>query len=174
MINYITKGDATYPELITPDKNNLIVHIVNDIGGWGAGFVLALSRRWTKPEYFYRANWKSRKLGDIDIIQVEKNICVVNLVGQHGVMSSKTNSNLISLNPFTPKTKPSNAVVPPVRYEAIEQGLISLRRRIGDRKDVAVHMPKIGCGLAGGKWEIVEKIINDILFDIDVYVHLFD
>jgi hypothetical protein len=32
-------------------------------------------------------------------------------------------------------------------------------------------MPRIGCGLAGGDWSTVEKIINDSLPDIDVYVY---
>lgn len=48
MIQYI-KGDATYPERITPESIKIIVHIVNDMGAWGAGFVLALNKRWNKP-----------------------------------------------------------------------------------------------------------------------------
>lgn len=35
-----------------------------------------------------------------------------------------------------------------------------------------IAIPKIGCGLAGGNWEIVEKIINDATRDnCDVYVY---
>lgn len=33
-------------------------------------------------------------------------------------------------------------------------------------------IPKIGCGLAGGNWNIVEKIINEVTGDkLDVYVY---
>ena len=38
-------------------------------------------------------------------------------------------------------------------------------------KKATVHMPRIGCGLAGGKWEKVEKIIEDTLKGLDVYVY---
>lgn len=149
MINYI-KGDATFPEKTSPGKNNIIIHIVNDIGSWGRGFVLALSRRWTRPEYQYRAAWKTKQLGDIQIVQVEKDIWVVNLFGQHGIK----NSNYI-----------------PVRYEAIHKGLKTLSFILKDTENVAIHMPKIGCGLAGGDWNIVSKLIEDSLSGFSVYVY---
>lgn len=171
MITYL-KGDATYPELVTPEKNNLIVHIVNDIGGWGAGFVLALSKRWTTPEYHYRANWKMRNLGDIDIIQVQKNIAVVNLFGQHGIRPSRPKTagpTIFSLD--TTNVKQSSQVVQPVRYDAIRIGLRRLSHRLRLRQDVAVHMPKIGCGLAGGDWTIVSQIIEEELAGVKVYVY---
>ena len=42
MINYLTR-DATAPTAI---GNKIIVHICNDIGAWGKGFVMALSKKW--------------------------------------------------------------------------------------------------------------------------------
>ncbi len=50
MINYV-KGDATSP---IGDGVKLIVHVCNDIGAWGAGFVLALSKKWITPEKQYK------------------------------------------------------------------------------------------------------------------------
>lgn len=44
-INYTT-GDATQPTGAGP---KIIVHICNDIGGWGRGFVVAISNRWSTP-----------------------------------------------------------------------------------------------------------------------------
>lgn len=41
-INYL-KGDATNP---ASAGNKIIVHVCNDIGGWGKGFVMAISKRW--------------------------------------------------------------------------------------------------------------------------------
>jgi hypothetical protein len=43
----IVRGDATSPQAKGP---KLIAHIGNDLGGWGKGFVLAVSRRWPEPE----------------------------------------------------------------------------------------------------------------------------
>ncbi len=53
-IEYVS-GDATRP---VGDGCKVIVHICNDRGGWGKGFVLALSKRWKQPEAAYR-NWYS-------------------------------------------------------------------------------------------------------------------
>ena len=40
-IQFIT-GDATAP---IGKGNRIIAHVCNDIGAWGAGFVLAISKR---------------------------------------------------------------------------------------------------------------------------------
>ena len=45
-----TIGNATQPE----GRPAIIVHVCNDVGAWGRGFVLALSRRWPEPERRYR------------------------------------------------------------------------------------------------------------------------
>jgi O-acetyl-ADP-ribose deacetylase (regulator of RNase III) len=44
-------GDATAPGGRGP---GVIAHVCNDSGGWGKGFVLAVSRRWPEPEAAYR------------------------------------------------------------------------------------------------------------------------
>ncbi len=41
------QGDATQPEDTGP---RILVHVCNDVGAWGRGFVLAVSRRWATPE----------------------------------------------------------------------------------------------------------------------------
>ena len=45
-INYL-KGDATEPT----KKPAIICHVCNDIGGWGRGFVLALSKKCSLIAY---------------------------------------------------------------------------------------------------------------------------
>lgn len=44
-IEYV-RGDATTPLGKGP---KVIAHVRNDLGGWGKGFVLAISRRWPEP-----------------------------------------------------------------------------------------------------------------------------
>jgi O-acetyl-ADP-ribose deacetylase (regulator of RNase III) len=147
-INYVT-GDATRP---IGDGNKIIVHICNDIGGWGAGFVLAISRRWKEPEKRYRTWGRSKgyKLGTIDLVQVESDIWVANMVAQHDV-GYKGN-------------------VPPIRYPALEKCLTAVAVE-AEKLNASVHMPRIGCGLAGGSWDEVEKIISSRLSDIPVTVY---
>ena len=148
-IQYI-KGDATVPQT---KGIKIIAHICNDIGGWGKGFVLAVSKRWEAPEKEYR-NWhrfRSKNnfaLGEIQIIQVEKYIYVANMIGQKGI---KTGSNGV-----------------PVRYEAIEKCLETLSL------NASIHMPRIGCGLAGGKWTEIEPIIERTLLNKNVEVFIYD
>ena len=152
-INYV-KGDATAP---VGDGIKLIVHVCNDIGGWGAGFVMALSNKWKTPEQQYRGiPGKKLKLGFVQYVPVEKDILVVNMVGQH---TCKSNEN----------------GVPPVRYEAIGTCLKKVTKTFNSiTQPVSIHMPRIGCGLAGGTWNIMEQVILDATDDIPVTVYDFE
>lgn len=153
-INYI-KGDATSPQA---KGVKVIAHICNDIGGWGKGFVVAISKRWKAPEVAYRKWHRARAkndfaLGAIEIIQVEEYIYVANMVAQRG---TKTGSKGV-----------------PIRYEAVEQCLQQLAIE-AKTLNASVHMPRIGCGLAGGKWEIIEPIVNKQLIENNIETIVYD
>jgi O-acetyl-ADP-ribose deacetylase (regulator of RNase III) len=153
-ITYAT-GDATRP---TGEGPKIIVHICNDKGGWGKGFVVALSRRWEEPEAKYRL-WSKQggdtpfELGQVQFVEVEMGLWVANLIGQHGTGHS--------------------GAVPPVRYEAIKQGLMTVAA-FANENGASVHMPRIGCGLAGGRWEEIEPIIEGSLIGNGVPVTVYD
>jgi O-acetyl-ADP-ribose deacetylase (regulator of RNase III) len=151
-ITYV-KGDATCPQA---KGVKIICHVCNDIGGWGKGFVLALSKRWDEPEAAYRS-WYSEgdgfALGAVQFVQVEPYIWVANLIGQHG---TKTGSS-----------------GPPVRYEAIATGLACVAKKALEL-GASVHMPRIGCGLAGGEWSKVEPLIEQHLCGAGVAVTVYD
>jgi len=153
-INYTT-GDATDP--IT-EGNKIIVHICNDIGGWGKGFVMAISKRWKQPEQNYRDWYKSKEdfiLGAVQFVQVENDLWVANLIGQHKIN----------------KDENGNA---PIRYDAVLEGLDKVAK-FALEKGATVHMPRIGCGLAGGTWDRIEPLITESLtaHNVDTYVYDF-
>lgn len=154
-INYI-KGDATSPQTA---GNAVIAHVCNDLGKWGRGFVVAISKKWKEPERHYKAWFAGQakpSLGEVQFINVDKNVTVANIVGQHGVRSPRN------------KTAPA-----PIRYDAIRDGL----SQIADyalKKTASVHMPRIGCGLAGGTWNEIEPIITDCLTSKGVEVFVYD
>lgn len=153
IINYL-KGDAANPQV---EGNKIIVHICNDIGGWGKGFVMAISKRWKKPESEYREWFQSGEnfnLGEIQMVQVEEDIWVCNMIGQH-------------------KTISSSKGIPPIRYEAVEKCLEKVSIE-ASKINASIHMPRIGCGLAGGKWEEIESIITKTLLKGDVEVYVYD
>jgi O-acetyl-ADP-ribose deacetylase (regulator of RNase III) len=146
-------GDATSP---LSKGVKIIAHICNDIGGWGKGFVLAISKKWKEPEKQYRMWYNSKEkfsLGEVQFIQVEEYIYVANMIGQKGI---KTGSK-----------------GPPIRYEAVENCLIKLSQKAVEL-NASVHMPRIGCGLAGGKWENIEPLINKSLIEKNIEVSVYD
>ncbi|CAD0001097.1 macro domain-containing protein [Flavobacterium chungangense] len=152
-IQYI-KGDATSPE---GSENKIIVHVCNDIGGWGKGFVMAISKRWKTPEKQYREWFKSKndfELGRVQFVQVEENLWVANLIGQHKINKDENGDA-------------------PIRYNAIEEGLEAVSD-FAKTNNASVNMPRIGCGLAGGKWEMIEPIILKTLSDKDIKVVVYD
>lgn len=152
-INYI-KEDATNPQGI---ENKIIVHICNDIGGWGKGFVMAISKKWKTPEQKYREWYKTAdkfELGEVQFVQVENNLWVSNLIGQHKI------------------NKDENGQAP-IRYNAIEIGLQKVAE-FALKVNATVHMPRIGCGLAGGTWDKIEPILLKTLIEKGINVTVYD
>jgi O-acetyl-ADP-ribose deacetylase (regulator of RNase III) len=134
-ITYL-KGDATCPQA---KGNKLICHVCNDLGGWGKGFVVAISKRWKEPEAQYRAWHKQGRaggfeLGAVQFVQVEEYIWVANMIGQHGMKRGSFG--------------------PPIRYEALAACLEKVGAKATELAG-SCHMPRIGCGLAGGDWSRV-------------------
>lgn len=149
-INYI-KGDATAP---IGNGVKVIVHICNDMGKWGKGFVLAVSKRWPKAEKEYRVAFTRTPkpaLGEIQIVEVDTDIYVANMIGQHGIAKSATGD-------------------PPIRYPAVHKGLEQVAT-FAQQRGASVHMPRIGCGLAGGSWDKIEPIIEESLRGVAVTVY---
>lgn len=154
-INYLI-GDATNPKI---KGNKIIVHICNDIGAWGKGFVLAISKRWKLPEKQYKDWFKTKEnfnLGEVQFVQIEDELWIANLIGQHKIYKDNNGNQ-------------------PIRYEAVLLGLEKVRQFALD-KNATIHMPRIGCGLAGGTWDKIEPLIEESLTskDIDTYVYDFN
>lgn len=170
-IRYVT-GDATRPDAPAGAHGpRIIVHVCNDVGGWGKGFVVALSRRWKTAEQRYR--WWSKgeraahageadparfALGEVQLVEVEDGpppIVVANLIGQRGLSAAPDGT-------------------PPVRPDAIRTGLATVAAYAARFAGASVHMPRIGCGLAGGRWEEIGPIVQAELCDRGVPVTVYD
>lgn len=54
-----------------------------------------------------------------------------------------------------------------VDYEAVRQCMKRIKLQFAGQR---IAMPKIGCGLAGGDWETVERIIEEELSNEDVTI----
>lgn len=146
-------GDATNPIC---HGNKIIVHICNDIGAWGKGFVLAVSKRWIEPEQEYKKWFKSKiefGLGKVQFVKVTNDLIVANLIGQSDIRYKDS--------------------TPPIRYEAVKSGLDIVSKKAIEI-NATIHMPRIGCGLAGGEWNIIEGLIDLELIKKGIEVNVYD
>ncbi len=150
MINYVI-GDATQPQ---GEGTKLIVHICNDLGLWGSGFVMAISNRWEEPadryKYWARGDGTPFGLGYTQFVKVEPDIWVANMVAQRGVRTVHNSK--------------------PLKLVSLVYTLSQVQHKAAEL-NASVHMPRIGCGLAGGTWEQVEPLINEKLAGLDVTVY---
>jgi O-acetyl-ADP-ribose deacetylase (regulator of RNase III) len=162
-INYVT-GDATRPQ---GDGVKIVAHIVNDEGKWGRGFVIALSRRWGAPEDAYRMwcdvptnlSWCQGeglpKLGNVQFVAVEADIIVANMMAQRCWRRRSTDPRALDYSAL-------RFCLDKLGREAVAQG-------------ASVHMPRIGCGLGGGEWSVVEEAILACLVDVyELTVTVYD
>ena len=137
-------------------ETTIITHICNDAGGWGAGFVVAISKKWTTPEKEYRKWYKEKnnfKLGQTQFIKVENNVFVANMIAQHGYKNYN--------NPI------------PIKYEALKECLSNVAT-YALKNNCIIQMPRIGTGLAGGEWCKIEEIINETLIKQGIKVIVVD
>lgn len=144
-ITYL-KGDATQP--IDNGKNVTLCHICNNEYKWGAGFVLALSKRWKEPKIAYYT-MPSLKLGDVSFAKVNDRITVANMIAQNGFVSE--------YNPIAVDYLALASTLSKANVQAIATG-------------ADIHAPMIGSGLGGGDWSTIEQIIKDNV-TVDVYIY---
>ena len=167
MFKYI-KGDSTNPIQVPA----LIIHVCNNQGGWGAGFVLALSKKWSEPEKAYR-DWYNGKfvvpqiidshqfeLGSTQFVPIlNENIWIANMIAQdkyRKYRKSEHESNHVYLN-----------------YDALNKTL-TRSYKFAYENNLTIHMPKIGCGFAGGDWNIIEKMIKPLSEKVNTTVYLLE
>lgn len=148
MIHYL-KGDATKP--VGPG-NKLIIHVANNAGAWGAGFVLALSKKWKEPERRYMAQAPhGLLLGTTQIVQVEPDIWVANMVAQ--TLNYRQGPN--------------------IKYGALEECLRAVELEAATL-GATIHGPRFGAGLAGGRWSIIEELLETTLPNNDIYIYDYE
>lgn len=149
---YIPNGDVTSP---MGDDNKIICHIVNDANKMGSGVAKALFLKWpeVRSEYIAKGNLKPHELGEVQFIPVETDILVANIVGQHDIFWKNG--------------------IPPVRYDAIREGLKKVFIRAKEI-NASIHCPPLGAGLAGGEWSIIEKILVEEIVDNGISITIYN
>ena len=77
----------------------------------------------------------------------------------------------IILNCITQKYYGKVVNIKYVSYNAVYISLNNISNILTKLNITDLAMPKIGCGLGNGKWEIIEEMIKNNLKNIEVYVY---
>lgn len=128
-------------------KENIIVHQVNELGVMGAGLALQIKNKYPDVYRKYKAVANKDCLGKIQLIKIDKNRWICNMFSQKGISRTKQTTD----------------------YKLFEQCIEKLSK-YAEQHNLTVAIPyKIGCGLAGGDWEIVKKLIDKYLSNAVIY-----
>lgn len=123
-----------------------VMHGCNIECTFGAGLALAIKKKW--PEA-YNADLKTRKgdfdkLGGISYAKISEDFYVVNLY-QQSLKETFYNGRALNYNAF---------------YDAFDRAVDFCQ----SKGIVNIFVPyKIGCGLAGGDWEIVYRMMKSVM-----------
>lgn len=157
MIEYV-KGSVTEP--IKGKGTNLVLHVCNDVGGWGPegkSVAYDIGRKWPAAKGMYKSgffNNDSLLLGDVQFVYVEAGLWVLNLIAQHGYR------------------RPANLT--PFKYDAFSVCCDKIAEQFTRHEAPwSVHMPKVGTGLGGADWHRVEQIVERRLVDRDFKVTVY-
>jgi len=181
-MNYqIVKGNIFQQD--PGDSIVVIPHIVNDIGAWGSGFVVGVTKNTgPKAENRYK-KWFNNKvydktdglclesgkfaLGEVQIISVNAHLIIANMVGQTGTIN-----------------RPNDMSRPPIRYGALAKAMEYVEKTLNRLKktefpnfsdiNTVIHCPKFGSERAGGDWKIIEQMILEIWVDRGIPVTVYE
>jgi O-acetyl-ADP-ribose deacetylase (regulator of RNase III) len=159
-------------DILTVDKG-VIVHSVNCIGAVG-GLAGAIARKWPINAEQYKAHVKRQKLpimllGSVFEVNVAHNVIVANLFGQYNVGTSKQQTEYAAL--ISGFKHIANTFFAGDEKETLHFGPFGLEDVPVTVTDIYIPY-KIGCGLGGADWSLVEEIINKTFekSENDVYI----
>jgi len=148
------KGDATCPR---GTGKRYLAHVVNDkTPNWGAGFGLAVRKRWPIVQERFR-EWATRNPDQFDLghtfsTSLDNGLTVFQMIAQHGYGPSPTAR---------------------LRYVALKQCLEKLANNALSN-GAELHMPRIGAGYGGGTWPLIEQLIDETLCSKNLNVTIYD
>ena len=123
-------------------ERGVICHQVNCMGKMGAGLALSIRRKWSKvyDDYMMAYQLGTLRLGNVIFTTiVPDQLIVANLCGQYRYGRGKRYTD----------------------YGAVEQCAVAL---VNYNSPLPIYIPyMMGCGLAGGDWDMVKSIINNII-----------
>lgn len=148
----------------------IVPHVCNNIDTFGAGFAASVANMYPDVKTNYHLlgkNFLKSNLGHSQILKIKEDkkyrhgLYFVNMIAQNGI---KNNNNIRPLN-----------------YAALVKSMIQVSLFIqnntgfaSNSENVEIHAPKFGSGLAGGNWNFISDLIQDIWGRYTVYVYNYN
>ena len=148
-------------DILTVEKG-VIVHSVNCLGAAG-GLAGAIARKWPKNVEEYRNHVDAHKhsvtlLGSVLEVNVAPNLIIANLFGQYDIGTSKQQTEYAALiSGF--KRIADTVFYGDAYYDFNEKIPPQIKRDV--LRDFYIPY-KIGCGLGGADWNLVEEILHKV------------
>lgn len=139
----------------------IVPHVCNNINAFGAGFAAGISKHYPIVKENYHLLGLKNTLGYVQFVEVDKDpkyghkLIFANMIAQNSIIS-KSNTR-------------------PLHYGALVKSMYTVLSYIDTSFDkenkVQIHCPKFGCGLAGGNWQFINNLIEDIWSHIPVFIY---
>lgn len=144
----------------------IVPHVCNNVNAFGAGFAAVLAEKYPVVKENYHLMGPTvlkNSLGHVQFIDVNHNnkykhkLIFANMIAQNGLRSTLNKR--------------------PLNYAALVQSMIRVKQYVKSLKKedptekFEIHCPKFGNGLAGGKWDFIADLIEDIWQDQKVFVY---
>lgn len=140
----------------------IIPHVCNNVNAFGAGFAGQVAQLYPEVKANFHMLGSQAKLGHVQFINVRSDkkyghsIIFANMIAQNKLISDKNKR--------------------PLNYAALVYCMNQVKSyskhlQSSDASRVEIHCPKFGSGLAGGNWNFISELINDIWYDMEVFVY---
>lgn len=140
---------------ITNAAQGHVIHGCNMHGVMGSGVAKAIREKWPEVYEAYRQKFYNADCGDFS--------CDIVKLGD--IISVPVSEKLVIHNALT-QINYGNDGKRYLNYEALYLSLVNLREYVDSHEYAkTISFPSIGCGLAGGNWNIVSTMITEVFHD---------
>lgn len=143
----------------------IIPHVCNNVNVFSAGFAGDIAKKFPVVKDNFHVLGKTTKLGKVQNILVAENknyghsLYISNMIAQNGIKNPNNHR--------------------PLNYGALAYCMNDIKNFVNklkssfreDKLSVEIHAPKFGSGLAGGDWNFISLMIEDIWANIPVYIY---
>lgn len=148
----------------------MVMHGCNMQGVMGAGFAKEV-RAFSEHCYYDYADWLDFKIDENENL-IRPSLGDVRTNQQHSVLFF----HALTQDDYGTNSRKLN-------YGALAKACLFVNSYLKDNPEIVrlfssspkprIHMPKIGCGLAGGDWNVVKEIL-EVSFDSNINIYVYE